>query len=256
MSLTIQEMHYDFKMKSDKVDSDSVKNFNEAQIDWILNDAYLIWLETRYGASNRKFTGFEETQKRIDDLAPLVIKHPRQASIAPTSPAPGLYELDLNRLDYPYLHAIRLWAQGTKDDCVAHNLNVSIIQHDDLQNVLGSPFTEPSFRWREVPAAFGRNEDGTFSSIFFYTNEEFTIDEVFIEYLKEPKKLWFGNYDYYDSIFDNTGNLIYQASVDSPVSCELNNKQCREIVDVGVEEVYRYLQNPAFLQLNQSKISE
>ena len=61
--MTINEMHYDFKVKIDKVDSMSKKNFLPNEIDWIINEAIQIFVKQRYGQNNLKRAGFESIQK-------------------------------------------------------------------------------------------------------------------------------------------------------------------------------------------------
>ena len=72
--MTVQEMHYDFKFKLNKIDSSDYSNFKIPEIDWLLNESMEVFLKQRYGINNTKREGFEATQKRIDDLRNLVIK--------------------------------------------------------------------------------------------------------------------------------------------------------------------------------------
>ena len=62
--MTIKEMTYDFKIKLDKVDSLSKKNFLPNEIDWILNEAIALFVKQRYGQNNSKRAGFESVQKK------------------------------------------------------------------------------------------------------------------------------------------------------------------------------------------------
>lgn len=55
--------------------------------------------------SNAKRVGFENTQKRVDDLATLVVKYPTQSAITPTI-VDGVGEVDLSLLAYPYLFLV------------------------------------------------------------------------------------------------------------------------------------------------------
>lgn len=99
-----KELHYQFKINLDRVDSLSNPDFNAAEIDWFLNEAQLIFIKQRMSMrSNSKQKGFEESQKRIDDLGNLVIKFPNQVGITPSLVSPGIYELPLSALTYPYL---------------------------------------------------------------------------------------------------------------------------------------------------------
>lgn len=56
--------------------------------------------------SNAKQKGFEQSQKRIDDLGSLVVKFPNQPGIVPTNPSVGVYELPLINLSFSYLYLV------------------------------------------------------------------------------------------------------------------------------------------------------
>lgn len=106
---TIEEMHYDFRLKCDRVDSLSQQDFNPAEIDWFLNEAQELVIKNKYSINNVYRAGLEHTQKRIDDLSSILIKYPEQPDIEPVI-EDGIAELELSRLKYPYLHLVRLHA--------------------------------------------------------------------------------------------------------------------------------------------------
>jgi len=111
MLSTIEEMHYDFRLKCDRVDSLTNQDFNPAEIDWLLNEGQEIVLKTKYSINNPYRAGFEATQKRFDDLSPLVIKN---EEVIPVD-QDGVFEVPLSTLAYPYLFLIR--AQAYADEC-------------------------------------------------------------------------------------------------------------------------------------------
>lgn len=115
--MTAQELRYDFKLKYDKVDSQTKQNFNPAEIDWILNWAQETLVKRRYGQNNILRTGFEGTQKRIDDLSTLVVKYPKQPEVFLTNLGDGVYELPLNSLLHDYLFFIRGKVQVAYPSC-------------------------------------------------------------------------------------------------------------------------------------------
>ena len=104
---TIEEMHYDFRLKCDRIDSLSQQDFNPAEIDWFLNEAQELLVKSKYSINNAYRAGLEHTQKRIDDLSSILIKHPEQPDLVPVSLG-DVAELELSRLKYPYLHLVRL----------------------------------------------------------------------------------------------------------------------------------------------------
>jgi len=70
--MTITQMHTAFKLELDKIDSLQYPSFTSNEIDYWLNQAIRKFVKTRYSGVNAKREGFEQTQKRIDDLRTLV----------------------------------------------------------------------------------------------------------------------------------------------------------------------------------------
>ena len=85
--MTVQEMHYEFKLKLNKVDSLDYSNFQVPEIDWYLNEAMNVYMKQKYGIFSSRGAGFETIQKRIDDLRNLVTKR---------GLATGLSQIDSN----------------------------------------------------------------------------------------------------------------------------------------------------------------
>ena len=70
--MTISQMHTAFRLELDKVNSLQYPDFTSTEIDYWLNRAIREFVKTRYSGLNPKREGFEQTQKRIDDLRTLV----------------------------------------------------------------------------------------------------------------------------------------------------------------------------------------
>ena len=251
--MNIKEFHYDFKVKIDKVDSLSKRNFNVAEIDWILNEAILLFVKERYGITNIKQQGFETSQKRISDLNNLVVKCPtiKQPALIPNLVSPNLWEVDLKDLKYPYLFLIRGECKVSKSNCAPRVAILKQIPHDDLSTSLTNPFYKPSFLWQEVLTVFGRNNntpDSTLSnsvnqqaSVYMYT-DDFAIDEVYLEYIKYPNKVSIGGYTY----LDGSPSVLTE--------CDLAEETHKEIVDIAVTEASRIIEDPEFIQLKERKL--
>ena len=243
--MSIQELHYDFKFKVDKVDSLQNENFLPAEIDWILNEAVAIYIKQRFGTNNSKKIGFEGDQKRIQDLKSLHIKCPTniQPAVVPILVSTGVYELRLSQLTFDFLFLTRGSALASKTNCGQRVISLKEVQNDDYNDVSIDPFWKPSFEWRECPVNFGRTDTllSDKGSIYLYTNGDFNIDEVYIEYLKYPNKVSIGGYNYIDG---NPSVLT---------ECDLPEETHREIVDIAVTECSRIITNPNFLQITQSK---
>lgn len=245
--MSIQEMVYDFKIKADKVDSLRNENFEPWEIDQILNDSQLIFLKTRTAQNNIYQAGFEKIQKRVDDLSTLLVKFPLQPSITPTNLGNGIYEVKLEDLLFDYFQLERIEVDITKTNCGTVKVRKSeFARQNNIGNILTNPYEKPSFEWRVVPHQFGKSTTGTGSSIFFYTNNEFTVSACYPEYLKIPQRVWIGTYNSLD------GNYI----VGQPaVSSELPEHTHNEIVDIAVNEAARIIKSdPNFFDLTFQKL--
>lgn len=70
--MTISEMHTAFDLELDKINSLQYPSFTSNERDYFLNQSIRKFVKTRYSGVNIKREGFEQTQKRTDDLRTLV----------------------------------------------------------------------------------------------------------------------------------------------------------------------------------------
>ena len=66
--MTVSEMHTAIRILVDKIDSLNFVNIESTEIDFFLNTEMERFIKHRTGGANAKDKGFEETQKRMDDL--------------------------------------------------------------------------------------------------------------------------------------------------------------------------------------------
>ena len=246
--MTIQEMAYDFKLKLDKVDTEQKRNLKDWEVDWFLNDAIQVFLNQTVGGNNIRLTGFEEEQRRIDDVRTLVIKSPTslQPGIAPiTVTTNEVYELPLSELEFDYYQLIRLRVNLAKTGCSSKNVGVTQIQHDDLNEALLSPFHQPSFLWGDVLTTYGvSSTTPNNGSIYFYT-DGFSVTSCFPDYIKRPNRVWVGTYNTLD------GTLTVG---DPVVNCDLPEQVHPRITDLAVDIVTGVIQSPNMMQYTKAKL--
>lgn len=238
--MTIKEMHYDFNVKLDKVGNLSKDSFNRAEIDWLLNEAQEVFVKTRMGLNNPKREGFEMTQKRIDDLSSIVVKYPEQPAITPTLDS-GVYEIELDTLTQPYMFLIRAVADVKDDNDCEKSVTLKFVQHDDLSDALEDPFSSPANNLNDIPYNIGRSSDGLGSSLYIYPGSN-DVQRVRLEYIKRPKRIYFGDYTYIDG------------STTVETSSELPDHTHSEIVDLAVKIAAEIIEHPNYVQLKNSKL--
>tara|TARA_R110000787_G_scaffold279645_1_gene389859 strand:- start:8631 stop:9377 length:747 start_codon:yes stop_codon:yes gene_type:complete len=243
--MTVEEMHYDFKLKFNKLDSQDYQNFQVPEIDWILNEAQWVFLKQRYGLTNPKQTGFEGSQKRIDDLRNLVVRGTSLAGSASVS-APMSVKASLPA---DYMFMLRVEAVALKLTCGQKNLTCRVTQHDDLSNTLSDPYYTPSYEWGEIPIVFGTETSAAVDAdtMFGYHDGSFSIINYLLDYLRTPKRIAFpsgvtgGSYNY-------PGAVAVAANQD----CELAEHTHNEIVDLAVQIAAGDVEHPG-LQIKMAK---
>jgi len=242
--MTIQEAHYQFKLNKDRIDTLATEDFNAAEIDWLLNEAQMVFVKQRLGTNNNKRKGFEAIQKRIDDLAKLVIKYPLQPAITPSVVDPGIYEVSISSLVYTYLQLISGYATvKLAEDCIIEGVPLKFMQHDDYRVALRDPFNEPSTEF--IPYNTGRSTNGSGTSIYLYGGQlpNDAIQTIYLEYIKYPSKVSLGTYTYIDGV-------VYPAT-----TFELSDHTHQEIVDIACQLAAINTDNPEYIQLKNMKIS-
>jgi len=235
--MTIVEQHYDFKLKIDKVDSQSREDFNVAEIDWLINEARNVAVKRRHRL------GFELNQKRVDDLSTIHIKHPLQPDLALTDLGDGVYELPLASLAFDYLFFTRGEVEVIDANCDPNpRIGLRAIQNDDLDFTLDDPFNEAS-KLNLIPYNFGRSSAGTGRSMYIYAGT-LTLGIARLEYLKVPQKTYFGGYTYIDG------------STPAQTNSELPEHMHSEVVDIAVQIAAGIIEHPTYVQLKSQKVFE
>jgi len=217
--MNVQEMHIEFKITLDKVDSQAYPEFLDGEIDFFLNEAQMRFIKQRYGMNNNSRRGFEESQKRTDDLKNLV-----KSKFCQISPVTYYQELgentvrvDINTLfddaalTIPSTDKYMFYLKSVARTCIGNCCNtfrVKLVQHDDLNSIIADPFNKPS---AERPILFF--EDGI---IFAWAGNNVTFKDVLVTFIKDPVKINLGTY---------TGPAQ---------NCELSEHTHKEIIQMAV----------------------
>jgi hypothetical protein len=209
--MTAKEMHYDFKRKFNKVDSQNNRNFLVPEIDSLLNEAEEIFIKLIAEPRTKNNLGFETSQRSTDDIRTIVISN----SIVP-NPTSKIALLPGN-----YRYYVAGSSTISKGKCNNVPAKLNIIQHDDDSE--DSSFDKSSFEWGEVNAVF--NSDG----LKVFTDGTFTVNNVNITYIRKT------NYIHNAEDF-RVGGYISPSGValTGSVNCELPDPTHREIVDIAV----------------------
>lgn len=283
--MKIQQMHYNFKLELDRVDSLDRPDFYPWQVDEYLNKAILLFAKQRYKVDPRIRKGFETDQARISELANLHIKSPGlQPPVAPIKLSDGLYEVRLDDLGndidgqyFRYMYMTEAYVKARKDGCTK-NIGLTLWQSDDDSTM----YADPSWKWRRCLGQFGRstvvhphpdpnrdiddendfnadlNNNNRFSndrigSLFIRTKsnarntEEFVPEQVYISYIKYPNRVFIGGYDTVDGLYKSNSRRVH---------CDLDEAFHDEIVRLAVQLAREDIQDQLGIQISNKKTLE
>lgn len=216
--MTAREMHYDFKQKLNKIDSQKNRNLKVPEIDWKLNEAQEVFVKIVAQPRVGKDLGFEVNQRTIDDIRTIVVNQKLDNAVA-------LSQFDdssfIGTLPDDYWFYANSKIVATKGTCENKLLNGREVQHDDEADL--SVFDRSSFEWRVANIRFIRE------GIRVFTDGSFTPSKIILNYLLRPRKIhnaqdWIGG----------TYNDINGVPLSGTVACELPEGVHRDIVDLAV----------------------
>ena len=242
--MDINEMHLAVQQGVDKINSFQADSLLSEEIDLEVNKAINKFIQLKYGKNNIYGKGFEESQKRIDDLRTLLVDKPLKCKyIADSINSTFMYKSEV----FPegYRHLIKIVGEvAHRSDCrilpldhqqqladipedikVSKQVMMKFSQQDDVFNSLVDPFNTTKLD-KPIFSVEGDN-------IIIYTNDIFIIEKVKLTYIKNPSvvSLSLGN------------------------SCELPIHTHQEIVDMAIGSILEVIGDPRY-QTHQSELGK
>jgi hypothetical protein len=215
--MDIDSMHEEFKLLMDKADGGGAPSFLSSEIDRFLNAAIEKFVAKRAFGNNPRRTGFEEDQKRRDDLRNLISTYSVGVSDFSAANKPnGIYA----SLPVGYRHSINEEATITsRKDGSIKRVPVKPITHDRYNKIVDDPFNKP-----EGNIVYRLDSSG--NKVELLCGEEQEVTKYHLRYLKNPQ--------------------IVSASNTPPVNCDLANHTHREIVRMAVVEALENIEDPRY----------
>lgn len=231
--MTIKDMHYDFKKKLNKVDSQQYRNLLIPEIDWVLNEAQNIFVDLVAEPRIRTYLGFEKSQKNIDDIRTIVVNNYCSDVVD-----------NIVTLPEDYLYFIKGKVEMSRENCTPVYASFKVREHDDeFEN---SPFDKSSYRWREVNGLF------TDTGIKLFDDGTFTNTEFCLSYIRKPSYIHNAE-DFRSSTSSGSYNLPSGETLTGHQNCDLPEHTHREIVDIAVMITSGEIQAPDY-QIKYAKL--
>lgn len=194
--MAIQDMHYDFKSKFNKIDSQQNRNLRIPEIDWVLNEAEDILIKIIAYPRIFKGLGAEVNQRSVEDIRNLIRSNEKLI------PNKGIVTLPNT-----YMYPLRAYCLISKGSCTGKRASFQPVQYDD--DIEMSQFYSSSFEWREVMGRYYENK-------IKLLEKDFTVDRFYLDYIIKRSKLAFpsgtssGNYTLPsgDQVTDDQSSLL------------------------------------------------
>lgn len=267
--MKIQDLHYMFRVKLDRLDNNYYSNITPDEIDLILNDAQNVFIKQRVQGHEGYNESFEETQKRIDDLKEITTS---DTSLTLSSTQAGVKPNGyFYNLPSDYLYPFQEEAEIVYVDCNGNNVTDRRgfvgITHAEYLLLKEDPFNKPTATDNFGVRLMANNK------IEALTFGEFTINTYYLRYVRQPQVM-----QYSDDTIVGTSNLIvgkrYKVISGSivhngstitagqtfiaqnnnytgplsvvldGVDCELNEQSQREIVNIAVNIALDIIESP------------
>ena len=227
--MTVAQMHEEFKIGLDKVDSLSYPNFLAEEIDVLLNQAQDKFVKQRAYGNNPRKLGLEETQKRLDDIKNIIDNFESNTFIQNTDNKPNGAFVNLPT---DYLFAIEEEAQISFTDCnediATKRVDVVPTTHDRYNKVKRDPFHKPE---NTEVHRLGFSELSGAETFELITGDGNTIDVYYLRYLRTPVSIQYGS-QYETPIAD--------------IDCELSDHTHREIIAIAVKDALEDIESPRY----------
>jgi len=164
-------MHYDFKQKLNKLDSNAYRGMKIPEIDRKLNEGLQLFIALVAEPRIRNQMGVEISQRNIDDLSPIIVNDELLTGFSIDA---GISKTYLLPNDYAYYLSADIIAE--KGTCTGRKMDVTVVRHND--NTENLEFNKSSFEWGEINIRFYKDGIKVFLS-------DFDITSFKLNYIKE-----------------------------------------------------------------------
>jgi len=209
--ILVDELLYGFELRQNEIAREDNQSIPLEDKLLLLNDAQITWCKQKIGLNNTYKVGYEGNQKRIEDLQILKEKTPAVKAVKTKNIRHTSYQIPLPRR----IWYINSFSQAKKGKCETTIYN-NIIPEGELERKYNNVNYSPSFEWEETLCT--QEQD----NLIVYTDNTFTIEEVYVTYLRYPVNM------------DKEGYTHFDGSPSTNQDCELPEYAKQDIIDFAV----------------------
>lgn len=225
--MTHKDIYTKFMIEYDKADiTSSYPSLTKYEVATILDKAYLALIAQKVTGNNPRQVGFENDNKAIEDVRPLI----HTTSVSKSTPQDSLNSS--NEVDFEIPDNMLYYVNGNVDlknyvssvDEKSHNmLNVELVTHEIAQNFMNTATNLP---WMLHPVLYVENNK------FYVLYDSFAYSEptrLILTYIQKPNKFALTN-----GTVDFSENSIFQ----------LSDSMAEELINLAILLSTKIVENP------------
>lgn len=236
--IPIQELLFSIDTKANSLSNLKGKYIpDETKIE-VLNIMQLKLVLNKLGINNIYQTGIDSYNRRYEDLQILQVPF-EKLTVTKTTDQLNSYTIPIASLSKKMIIPIVSYVMASRGNCKDRLIDVKeIVKHADIRLKLLSPHYTPSFNYQETLGSISSD------TIYVYAKPDFTIDNLYLSYLRYPVSMDVVGYTH----LDNTSS--------TNVNCELDYYLMNELVDLVVQEIADSTGNQSQSQLSRAREKE
>ena len=238
--IAVDSLLYKIDQKLNKVSTNEHQQIPIEDKLLALNEAQLKLIKQKLdGISVVSGIGFDGFKKRYEDLQSLIedyIDHP--LPLIEKDKKLHQWVTSVTELTPEYMFYVDSYVIAEKGRCQDRIIwiNRDLSKHGDLQFRLNNEHYKPSFEYQETFNIISSDE------LSIFTDGTFTPKMLYLMYLRYPVKI------------DKSGYVHFDGTDSIDTNCELEEYLEDELVDLAVQSLAMYIENPSAVQSAQFRI--
>ncbi len=238
--ISVDSLLYKIDQKLNKLSSNEHQEIHLEDKILALNEAQIKLIKQKVdGISVVSGMGFDAFKKRYEDLQSLVenyIDHP--LPLTQHDKNINQWVADISTLDPEYMFYVDSYILADKGRCKNRIIwvNQDLSKHGDTSLLLKNDHYKPSFEYQETFNIISSDE------ISIFTDGTFTPKKLYLMYMRYPVYI------------DKAGYTKFDGTLSADVDCELESYLEDELLDLTVQNLAMYTENPAAVSSAQFRI--
>lgn len=238
--IPVDSLLYKIDQKLNKLSSNSHQQIELEDKILALNEAQIKLIKQKLDSNNVLKGGLDSFKKRYEDLQKFVENYDAHAlDLTLSDEKLNKWVASLTGISPAFMFYIDSYLIASKESCKNRIVwvNRDLAKHADVPTLLNNTNYRPSFEYQETFCVLSTDEVGIF------TDGTFTPEKLYLSYIRYPQYI------------DKEGYIKLDGTNSVNQDCELKNYLEDELVDLTVQNLAMYTDNPAAVQSAQLRIA-